>query len=692
MEAQARWRRQNPISGSGMGDRLRTALETAIAARDLIEPAQDVVRAQPLRDDTKIEREARKYQLELIAWQIGRAASIAELRLAYIEAIRTPGQIKEELVRCEQDTLHWFRYYAWGFDPRPDAPLQVMPFSLFEFQERYVTWLESLVFSQRASGLVEKARDMGATVGALNWCVKQWRFATGFSAMLSSATEDLVDSKKDPDTLFEKVRFQIRLLPEWMLPAGFDLDKDMPYMNIANMTNDSVITGSAPTGRVGRQRRRTLVLMDEFATWPFGGYPQYTALSQTARSLVALATPEGKFNKYAEWRHSGNANVFTMDWQEHPWKDRRWLDSLPFGYVGPEMTEQQIAQEILRDYNASQPGKVFPEWREEHCLITWADLIEFYKQFRLDRKFFKLDGSFQIPQDWNWCRTHDYGQTEGHPWIVTHAARPRANYPLSDTTFVFSCHKITPTAAAVGQAQPQIVEIEKRLGLRDDDGKFTRYYEFSEHSHEAEETRRTFLEEFGEDWTPWNTDYGLGIPQIKQWLSLVEPRKPNPFRPELKGRTRIVFVAGLGEYQCVLNPKSGSYFVTPSKTDAGFKLLREEMPAYHYPPEEAGKPPAKMRPVKIKDDTIDTLRGIATHWGPSVGALTGEEEADKRARASIRQWQQQQINQGAPHLAEAVQPILESEIEPHSSWLRRATESVRQENVDEVFDKLERLA
>lgn len=603
-----------------IGDRLLSALETAASARSLIADAQELVREQPFRDGTAVEIEARKYQVDLIAWQLERAAELAEERIRYFDKIQSASEIEAELKCCADGldgTLHWFRYYAWGFDPREDSPLQVMPFSLFEFQERYVEWIESLVFNQRASGLVEKARDMGATVGAINWIVKHWRFRPGFTAMLTSATEDLVDSKKDPDTLFEKARFAIRLMPEWMLPAGFNLEKDLPYMNIANPGNDSVITGSAPTGRVGRQRRRSIVLMDEFVSWPFGGYPQYTALSQTARSLLALGTPEGRFNKYAEWRHSGNANVFTMDWRAHPWKDKRWFDSLEPGYIGTPMTREQIAQEIERNYDASQPGKVFPEWKEEYCLITWDELIEFYRQFRLDRKFLKVDGSFQVPQDWTWCRTHDYGQTEGHPWVVTHAARPRENYPLSDTTFIFSCHKVTPTGAAVGQAQPQIAEIEMRLGFRDDDGKLTRYYEFSEHSHEALDVRNTFLEEHGEDWQPWNTDYTVGIPQLKEWMMLIEPRKPNPFRPQLMGRTRIVFVAMPSEFQCVKNDRTGGWFVTPSKTDAGFKLLREEIPAYHYPPEEAGKPLGKMRPAKIKDDAclvvgtlVQTLRGV----------------------------------------------------------------------------------
>ena len=628
------------VQSFGLGANLESALETAIAARDLIAPAQKLLREQPLRDGTAVERDAREYQIELVAWQLKRAAEIAEKRKAYLEKIITPAEIEAELARCEngvEGTLHWFEYYAWGFDPRPDAPLQVQPLSLFDFQKRYVRWLEGMVFDQRTSGLVEKSRDMGATVIALAWADKQWLFREGFSAMLSSATEDLVDSKKDPDTLFEKVRFQLRLLPNWMLPAGFNLDRDMPYMNIANPVNGSVITGSAPTAKVGRQRRRTMVLMDEFAAWPFGGYPQYTALSQTARSLVALATPEGKFNKYAEWRHSGSANVFVMDWREHPWKDKRWRDSLPLGYTGPPMSEEQIAQEIERNYEASQPGKVFRNWREEYCLITWSELMAFYSKFGLGHKFRQENGASRIPDDWRWGRTHDYGQTDAHPWVVTHAARPRANYPLSDSVFVFSCHRITPTGAAVGEAQPQIEAIEKALGLRDHKGVMRHRFEFSENSHEAAETRETFLQEHGELWNPWNTDYNLGIPQLQEWMMLIEPQRPNPFRPQLAGRGRIYFVADDSEYKLVWNDQSGAYFVTPSKTEAGYKLLRQEMPGYHYPPEEAGKPPREMRPLKIADDTIDTLRAFATHWGPSVAPKTDAEKVEESLPARLQE-------------------------------------------------------
>jgi hypothetical protein len=256
------------------------------------------------------------------------------------------------------------------------------------------------------------------------------------------------------------------------------------------------------------------------------------------------------------------------------------------------------------------------------------------------------NGAYRIPDDWNWGRTTDYGQSDDHPWIVTHAARPRENYPLSDSVFVFSSHRITPTAAAVGEAQPQIERIERDLGLRDYRGKFVRRFEFSECSHEADEMRRTFLDEYGELWAAWNTDYNLGIPQIQEWLMLIQPQAPNPIRPELYGRARIYFVAPDDEYRLARNEKAGSYFVTPSRTEKGFQLLRREMPAYHYPPSEVGKAVKDMRPFKLLDDTIDTVRGLATLWGPSVGPKTVEERVEDALPAHLRVENGEHMTQG----------------------------------------------
>ncbi|MDQ3257484.1 MAG: hypothetical protein M3R15_26970, partial [Acidobacteriota bacterium] len=291
-----------PVVGEGGDEALRAALESCVEAVSRVESEQERIRPLIERAESDIERAFRHYQQELVERQLTRAAQTAANRLLLLDSLKSEADYERERARCRDGvagTLYWFEHYAWGLDPREDSPLKVMPFAPFPFQQEFIRWLEMLVFEKGTSGLVEKARDMGATVCALDWCVKQWLFRPHFSVLLASATEDLVDSKKDPDTLFEKVRFQLRLTPSWMLPAGFNLQRDMPYMNIANEVQGAVFSGQAPTENVGRQRRRTVVVADEFASWPGGGYKQDESLSQTSRSIIKLSSVKGLHNRFA---------------------------------------------------------------------------------------------------------------------------------------------------------------------------------------------------------------------------------------------------------------------------------------------------------------------------------------------------------------------------------------------------------
>ncbi|MBA3806389.1 MAG: hypothetical protein H0X14_11845, partial [Acidobacteria bacterium] len=317
----------SPI-GDGGDEVLRASLETCVSALSLIPEEVERARALAASASSTIERDAYLWLADLVRMQIEQAARVAGERLRLLDSLT---DFKRERERCAADTLYWFRMYAWGYDPR--SPLKVQPYYPFPRQEDYLLWLDDTVLRRRRSGVVEKARDMGATVGALDWMVHKWLNIPGFSAFLVSANEDLVDSSRDPDTLFEKVRFQLRLTPSWMLPEGFSLKRDMPYMNIVNPETNATITGGAPTENVGRQRRATVVLADEFQAWPNGGFKQNTALSQTAFSVVKLGTSAGTLNQFYVDTHAEGANKFEMDWREHPWKSQAWYDSLPFGYV-----------------------------------------------------------------------------------------------------------------------------------------------------------------------------------------------------------------------------------------------------------------------------------------------------------------------------------------------------------------------
>lgn len=587
--------------------RLRDAIQGAIEAEKFIEPEQDRIRALMAKAKKPEEIEAREFQTWYVEKYLTRAADLAEERLNYFNALTTPEHFAAEMEKCRTDKEHWFRYYAWGYDPRARTPLAIVPFALHPRQADLVHELDDVVFNRKTSLLIEKARDEGATELIVRWGLHCWTYAAGFSMLLSSRTEDEVDTKKKQGTLFERARFQIRRLPDWMRPEGFDIDRDLlPDKLIAN-PNGNALVGQAPVENMGRGDRVTCAMFDEFAFWRFGGYPQFRSMSQTTDSILMPSSVAGKFNQYADLAFDGFTPKFEMDWRDNPFKDRRWYDSLPYGFIGPKMSKTTIAQEVDRNYSASQPGKVW-DYDESLTFITRSEFLLPFKAAGLEHKFYDAEGRFRIPDDWRVTRTNDYGKSEGHDWAHLVGAQPRAAYPLSDTHFIFLARNLEPNGLNTEQAVRQWSEWEAGLGLRDRNTlRWIAPKPGNYNSHEQAELRSVLMSRFGEHWVPWDTDYETGIATIEDWWTPVSPEDPNPFRPQLKGRNRLVFVAPDNEYQLAYNDRLQTWFVTSSETEFGFNLARKQIDAYHFAQSELGKPVKAMRPVKEFDDIVDCL-------------------------------------------------------------------------------------
>lgn len=603
-------RRGYVVRKANANDRLQDALQRCIEAEQNL---PEILANVPPPEDprNKIEVDSLNWKRDMIEAQVTRAAYAARERTAYLLTIRTDQDWEREKELCADGlagTRHWFRYWAWAYDPRAEyMPLQpFVPFGLYPhdeedaFQWRYIEWLEETTFKRRKSGLVEKARDMGATLGWLLWATHHWLFYHYYSALLASANEDLVDSKRDPDTLFEKVRFVLRLQPPQLLPEGFDLVKDLPYMNLSNPENGSTLSGQAPTANAGRQRRRTCVLKDESAAWPYGGFPQNVALSAVSYSMFDVSSVQGKFNQFYKTAHTERVNKFIMDWREHPWKDQRWYDALSAGYLGPAMSAETIAQEVDRDYDASQPGKVFPDWEETRTCVEWPEVLEYYRKAGFERDFYHVDGTLKIPDDWTWARMQDKGETTGHPRMTLWCARPAMRYPLHDSVFFFAEH-MAPTAADLDTVVRELTEVQRRFHIAD------RRPAKSVMSHEASKDQAIYAK-LGWWWNKWDTDYESGIGNIRLWIKAWDLMKPNPIRPALMGRSKVYLVCAPGQATLCFNEKDGKYYVTAPKSvtgqGEGFARLRAEFPVYHYPPEEMGKALKDQRPERIFDDAL----------------------------------------------------------------------------------------
>jgi hypothetical protein len=612
-------------------DLLRKALSTSMNCERYIEPEQQRIRvllkeAEDRKNPIQTEIDARHYQLGYVEKYLTRAAAIARRRYHHLQTLTSKEAIETELEKIRTDLKYWFEMYAWGYDPRARTPLSVVPFELFPTQARFVDWLEDTVFTRRTSGLIEKSRDEGATETMVRWGVYHWLYTDGFSMLMSSRKEDEVDSKKNQNTLFERIRFQLKLLPSWQLPKRFNLAKDMSAdMLISNPQNDNTLLGEAPVENMGRGGRVTVAMLDEFAFWKFGGYPQYRSLSQTTDSIIVPSSVAGRLNQYADLAFDGVTRKFIMDWRDHPLKDQRWYDSLPFGYIAPKMSRTTIAQEIDRNYDAAQPGKVWTV-REELSFITLTEFLRPFKQAKLAGRFLDSQKRFRLPRDWRYLRHSDYGQSEGHDWSYLLAAQPSGFYPLNDVQYVFFGRNLEPTGLRTNQAVQQWRGFEEDIGVRSrETGKFVHEPFASYCSHEQKKLREVLMYRYGEMWHPWKTDYHAGIEQIQDWWTPVDVEQPNPYRPELNGRCRLVFVAPDDSYNLAYNDRLSTWFVTMSTDESAFMTLRKQISAYHYPETELGKAVKAMRPVKEFDDIIDALRSHAVMWNMDAPVMSPDE-------------------------------------------------------------------
>jgi hypothetical protein len=277
---------------------------------------------------------------------------------------------------------HWCSTY----DPRKsatDAPT-TMPFVPFPRQRDLIDFLSALIDAQQG-GLIEKARDMGATWLSCAFSVWAWRFLPGASIGWGSRKEQLVDKIGDPDSIFEKMRITIRNLPREFWPAGFDLDAHMPFMKIVNPETGATITGEAGDN-IGRGGRKLIYFKDESAHYERPEKIE-AALADTTNVQIDISSVNGVGNVFhrrreagREWRRgrplaTDRANVFVMDWSDHPAKDQAWYDQRRAKAEADGLLHV-FAQEVDRNYAAAVEGIIIPAvWVtaaiDAHVTLGW---------------------------------------------------------------------------------------------------------------------------------------------------------------------------------------------------------------------------------------------------------------------------------------------------------------------------------
>jgi phage terminase large subunit len=254
----------------------------------------------------------------------------------------------------------------WGctYDPRNierGLPAEI-PFILFPRQREWMQWVVER-WKGSEDGLTEKSRDMGVTWLSVALAAELWLFNPGIAIGFGSRKAELVDRLGDMDSIFEKIRMYLRLIPPEFLPYGMPPKesrkrryveaKDASHMKIFNIETLSSITGEAGDN-IGRGGRKSIYFKDESA---FYERPQKidAALSQTSRCKMDISTPNGVGNPFWSKRFGGKIPVFTFHWKEDPRKDEAWYQRQK-----DTLDPVTVAQEIDIDYAASIDGVCIP--------------------------------------------------------------------------------------------------------------------------------------------------------------------------------------------------------------------------------------------------------------------------------------------------------------------------------------------
>lgn len=227
----------------------------------------------------------------------------------------------------------------------------VIPFILYPKQIEWVEWVMDHWRTQRP-GLTDKTRQMGLSWLSMALACTLCIFRDGMSVGVGSRKESYVDVIGDPKSLIQKGReFMRRLPPEFR--AGWTAKDHAAHMRLTFPETGAIVTGEAGDN-IGRGNTTGIYIVDEAA---FLERPQLVdaALAQTTNCRIDISTPNGMSNPFAQKRHGGKIDVFSVHWRDDPTKDDAW-----YAKQVEELDPVVRAQELDIDYSASVEGVLVP--------------------------------------------------------------------------------------------------------------------------------------------------------------------------------------------------------------------------------------------------------------------------------------------------------------------------------------------
>ena len=303
-------------------------------------------------------------------WLSGLTARIRR-RVSILEAVGSSERNRRlVLEECSEDPVAWANDWLWTFDPRLTAigldPY--VPFDLFERQKTVIRACELAELNGR-DFCVLKGRDTGISYVILGYMLHRWRFRSGWIGGVGTMTLDDLDSKDDPNSLLEKLRIMLRMLPDWMLPAGFDWRKHSVSKKLINPENGAVIAGDIGPN-MGRSGRSSFYLGDEFAhVLHASSIISALAYNSRATAFVSTPSPLGPANVFSQMCQSGRYAVVEVGWEHDPRRTVEWYE-----HEKATRPAHTVAVELDRDLTGAASDTLIPGVWVNACVALYEEL------------------------------------------------------------------------------------------------------------------------------------------------------------------------------------------------------------------------------------------------------------------------------------------------------------------------------
>lgn len=300
-------------------------------------------------------------------------------RVELLEKAKTNPQLQEvEKELCKRDIMHFFKNYLYTDKNAnlywPEYP-DVLPFVPYPYQEECVKEVRDSIVKWEPV-FIEKSRQMW-----FSWLIMAifvyWFLFHNHKYLALSQKQDGVDKKWDMKSLFEKARFMLRNLPEWMLPKDFMAHKDstMKYMSISREDGTWSITWESANSNASRWWTYNAIFPDEFA-FQSNATTINRAMMNASPCRIYTSTPNGRWNEHYRMREL--ALAWKIKWLRYHWSDHPLYTQEWYNKKIASMDKVTIAQELEIDYDVAVVWRVYPDFPTESVDVQYDPNRMFY--------------------------------------------------------------------------------------------------------------------------------------------------------------------------------------------------------------------------------------------------------------------------------------------------------------------------